>query len=191
MPHMFTPDQIVQLLTHYGYLILLPIAVLEGPIISIIAGFLASQGILGFFFSYLILLLGDLGGDVIYYSIGRWGGFRFISRWGSKIGVTTERIAKVDRHFVDHGGKTLLFGKWTQTVGAPILVTAGIIKMPFWRYILFNILGSIPKSLVLITLGFYFGRSYNKWIGYIDIISWILFGLVIIGFLIYYFKKRK
>ena len=188
---MFTPDHIVLLLTHYGYLILFPIAVIEGPIISVIAGFLVSKGLLNFFFAYLVLLAGDLGGDMLYYAVGRWGGMPFIKRWGPRLGLNPARVAQVDKHFVDHGGKTLLFGKWTQTVGAPILVSAGIVRMPFWKYMWYNTLGSLPKSLLLITLGFYFGQTYNQWSHYIDEISWALFGAVVIGFVLYYYFKKK
>lgn len=188
---MFNLDQIVQLLIVHRYLLLFPIAVIEGPIIAIIAGFLASKQLIGFVPAYLILLAGDVCGDVIYYLIGRWGGMRFINRWGSKIGLTPARIAKVDRHFIEHGGKTLLFGKWTQTVGAPILVTAGMLRMPFGKYLGYNTAGTIPKVLLLVTLGYYFGVNYNKWAQYLDVFSWIALAAVVLGFIIYYVFKKK
>ena len=129
-------DQIVQLVIQFKYIILYPIAVLEGPIISIIAGFLVSKGYLGFIITYLLLMAGDLTGDIFYYGVGRWGGRKLIDRWGPRLGLNPKRMAKVDDHFLRHGGKTLLFGKWTQTVGAPILVTAGAIRMPLGKYFL-------------------------------------------------------
>ena len=39
-------DHIVYLLTEYKYLILFPLAIVEGPIIAVIAGFLCSSGFL-------------------------------------------------------------------------------------------------------------------------------------------------
>ena len=186
-----TLDHIVQLLIVHRYVLLFPIAVIEGPIISIIAGFLASKGLMSLVPAYFILLAGDVGGDVIYYLIGRWGGIRFINRWGSKIGLTPARIAKVDRHFIDHGGKTLLFGKWTQTVGAPILVTAGMLRMKFSKYLWYNTLGTLPKAAFLLAIGYYFGVNYNKLAGYLDTFSWIALGIVILGFVIYYVFKKK
>ena len=184
-------DQIVQLLVHFRYLILYPIAVLEGPIISIIGGFLVSRGYLNFIVTYLVLAAGDLTGDFIYYTIGRWGGQHFIKRWGARFGLNAERMAKVDQHFFDHGGKTLLFGKWTQTVGAPILVTAGVIRMPLKKYFLYNTLGQIPKSLVLIVIGYYFGKAYNKWDRYLNEISLVVLIIIILIVVIYFFKTRK
>src|SRR5258708_40086249 len=123
-------EHIIQLLNYYGYLVLFPIAVIEGPIISIISGFLISKHILAFIPVYFILLGGDITGDVLYYSLGRWG-TRFLLRWGHKIGLSRERIARVDRHFIKHGGKTLLFWKLTQTAGPPIFIPPRNLPIPF------------------------------------------------------------
>jgi membrane protein DedA with SNARE-associated domain len=184
-------QHITQLVNQYGYFILYPIAVLEGPIISIIAGFMASKGLLDGFAAYLILVLGDTTGDILYYLLGRFGGYQFVKRWGERIGLSKKRMDAVDRHFIHHGGKTLLFGKWTQTVGAPILVTAGMLRMKFAKYMWYNTLGTLPKSLVLLLLGYYFGTTYDQWSKYLDIISWAALGVVVLGFIIYYFRKKS
>jgi membrane protein DedA with SNARE-associated domain len=86
------------LIVVHKYLILLPIAIIEGPMITIIAGFLASLGILDFFIVYAIAVFGNLIGDNIYYWIGRLGEQEFISRYGRYVGVTKEKIEYAKKH---------------------------------------------------------------------------------------------
>ena len=75
-----TPDQIVVLVDQYKYLILLPFAVFEGPIATVIGGFLASIGVLNFFWVFVISVLGDFLGDSAWWAIGRAAPGGFLSR---------------------------------------------------------------------------------------------------------------
>ena len=153
----------------YRYVVLLPFAIIEGPIISIIAGFLVSIGQLNFWLAYGLLALGDVIGDIGLYALGRWGRTSFIARYGHFFGVTAERIETLEKFFDDHAKKTLLFGKWGHAFGLPVLVAAGAAKESFGEFVTVSILGTLPKTLALLLIGFYFGESFtliNKYIGY-------------------------
>lgn len=169
----FSLSQIIALLLQYKYLVLFPVAIVEGPIVTVLAGFLASQNYLNIFVSFGLIVVADLIGDSMFYAIGRWGGQTFIQRWGRYIGLHPERVAQVEAHFTKHSGKTLLVGKLSHFVGFAFLAAAGLARMPFSRFIWFNLLGTIPKSLLLILIGFYFGQSYaefNKYLSYTTLI---------------------
>jgi membrane protein DedA with SNARE-associated domain len=60
--------EVVQWLLYYKYFVLFPIMVVEGPIITIIAGFLVSLGHLNGLAAYAVLVAGDVTGDSIYSS---------------------------------------------------------------------------------------------------------------------------
>jgi membrane protein DedA with SNARE-associated domain len=153
----------------YRYVILLPIAIVEGPIISVIAGFLVSLGQMNFLLAYVILVLGDVMGDLLLYALGRWGRGTPLQKYGKYFGVTAERIAKLEKFFEHHAKKTLLFGKWGHALGFPILLSAGAVKEPIGEFVTVSILGTLPKTLILMLVGFYFGQSYdliNKYITY-------------------------
>ena len=62
-----TPDAVIAILINYGYFLLFPIAVLEGPIISVIAGFLVLQGYFNILLVYAVMVVADLTGDFLYY----------------------------------------------------------------------------------------------------------------------------
>lgn len=186
----FTFAQIIDWLLHYKYFVLFPITIIEGPIITVIGGFLSSLGHLNVIIVYLLVVLGDLVGDSIYYSIGRWGKSGFIKRWGKYIGLNEERTGHLEGHFEKHSGKTLIIGKWSHAVGVVVLIAAGVAEMPFWRFIWFNLVASMPKSLIFILIGFYFGQSYSRIGRYLDYaaISTIILTIALIAI---YLVARK
>lgn len=183
-------NDIVSWLLYYKYAILFPITIIEGPIITIIAGFLSSQGYFNIFSVYGIVVAGDIFGDIIYYLIGSHGGRRFINRWGYLFGLNIEKIAKLENHFANHSGKTLLFGKLSHAIGAPILVAAGMAKIPLEKFVWFNFWATLPKSLALLVVGYYFGRAYQQIDRYIGYANLIIFSFVIIAIIIYLFIKK-
>ncbi len=173
-------------LLHYRYLALFPITIIEGPIITVIAGFLSAQGYLSAFLVYPLAVAGDLVGDTIYYLIGRLGREKFILRWGKFLNISLERVAKLEKHFEKHSGKTLIFGKLTQLIGSLILTAAGVAKVPLKKFWWFNFLATLPKSLVLLLIGYFFGKFYkeiNTYFTYTGIVSLAVTGLLIVAYL--------
>lgn len=185
-----TPTQIIALISTWGYMMILPIAIVEGPIISVISGFLVSLGHLHWFVTYLVLMLGDMMGDTLYYYLGRWGHRPLVRRMVAKVGITPERMSKLEIGFQKHNLKILLFNK-TQAAGAIVLYFAGAIRMPFWRFLWINILGSMPKIALLEIIGFYFGKSYTRITTYLDYFGLLTF-LIPLGLLgIYWYIRYR
>lgn len=188
----FSLEQITELLIQYKYFILFPVIVIEGPIISVIAGFLMALKYFDFYTLFLVVILGDLTGDVLDYTIGRWGREKIIARWGKYIGITEDRLKKVESHFEKNAGKTLLLGKLFHGIGGIFLYAAGAAKMPISKFVWFNFLGTVPKSFILILIGFYFGHAISTIKSYLELISAISIGIGVVAILAWlYFKKDK
>ncbi len=164
----FPFTQIIAWLTAYKYFFLFPVAVIEGPIVTVIAGFLSSLGHLNIFIAYIVIVVADIIGDAMYYAFGYYGRQKFIERWGHYLGITMERVERLEKHFSKHTGKTLIIGKLSHTIGGVVLVAAGMAKVPFWKFIWYNFIPTLPKSLVLLLIGFYFGATYAKINNYLD-----------------------
>ena len=69
---------IIQFLSEYGYWIAFPLMIIEGPIVTLIASFMASMGVFDVWFVLFLSVLGDLIADIIFYGIGRWKGMLFV-----------------------------------------------------------------------------------------------------------------
>lgn len=187
----YTLGQIVTLLLQYKYYLLFPIAVIEGPIIGVIAGFLVSLGQMNFFAAWAILIIGDAAGDAILYAIGRAGGKKMLPKYGKYLGATADRVQKLEKAFAAHGIKILLFGKWSQVFGFAVLTSAGAVRQRFGRFMLVNSLATIPKSLILVLIGVYFGKAYEHINSYLTYGAYIVFAVTIVVGAIYYFISKK
>ncbi|MBS0559317.1 MAG: VTT domain-containing protein [Proteobacteria bacterium] len=146
----------------YGAAALLPLAVIEGPVVSVAAGLLSAHGLLSWPLALSLLIAGDLVGDSVLYWIGRSGGARFglLGRWiGHRLGADRGLAPDLQRRFARQGTRLLLIGKWTHAIGAAVLVGAGMVRMPFWRFALVNLLATIPKSTLLFALGYFAWRE--------------------------------
>lgn len=183
-------DQLLQLLLVYKYLIIFPIAVLEGPGLSILVGVLIARGVLNPFFSYGMLILGDMIGDSIYYCLGRFGGHPILRKWGHLIKVTEAHLEKLEHHFhYKAPAKTLILGK-TQPWGAAILFAAGTAKMNYIKFMALNTVATIPKTLILVLLGYYFNQAYVALNSYIEYTG-IILAIIAIPIIIYFFVRKK
>jgi membrane protein DedA with SNARE-associated domain len=71
-------------------------------------------------------------------------------------------MEKFEKLFKNNAKKTLLFGKWGHAFGFPILISAGIVKENFQEFLWVSVVGTIPKTLFLLAIGFYFGAAYQN-----------------------------
>ncbi len=176
------------------YTLLFLLVVVEGPIATLIAAFLAAQGLLNVYFVGLDVICGDIVGDIGHYALGRWGRKGFIDRWGKYIGLTPKRLKRLDSHFDAHSGKTVLLSKLAHGVGSVFLVGAGMSRMPFKKYLAYSAGGTIPKSILLILIGFYFGQTIQqlrKYFHTVAIWSFIAAILLVIVYLLIVRYSRK
>ncbi len=190
---MFELENAIQLLITYKYVLLFPWAIAEGPIVSVIGGFLVSTGILNPYITYGLLVIADLIGDTIYYCIGRFGGRPFIHRWGNFFGINEEKLMKTESHFHHHAGKTLAIGK-TQPWGMLVLIASGLSKMSYVRFMWLNLAVTIFKSLGLMVIGFYFGKSYaliSEYFGLYGQITILLAVIIVVAYVVFFRKKKN
>lgn len=185
-------QEIIQFLSQYGYMILLPLMIIEGPIVTIIGAFLASLGIFDLWIIFVLSVVGDLIGDLLFYGAGYKWGMTFVNRVGKYIGVTKKLVLRLEEFFVLHGGKMILMVKATTGLCGATFVAAGIVKMPIERFILFSFLGGVLWSGSLVAMGYFFGYLYERIAQYITYAGWAILGIAVIAIiLIDLFKKYE
>jgi len=181
------------LLIKYRYVILFPLAVVEGPIITIITGFLCSTGFFKLFIVYPIVIVGDNIGDFLYYSLGRWGSSDFLERFGRWIGVTPAKMDAVKDYISINPNKTIGFSKIILGIGVAGLVLAGKSRVPFGRFFKICFLTSVAQSAVYLGTGWFFGTFYlqiSHYLNYFASFS-IVITLALVLFFIIKSRIRK
>jgi membrane protein DedA with SNARE-associated domain len=153
-------DALQHAIALYGYAALLPLAIIEGPAVTILAAFLAAEGLLDVTAVYVVVVVGDLIGDVLYYAVGRFLLRRLLDRpraWATRL---RHRIGVLAPRIRERASAMLLFGKLTHSAGFAVLLAAGAAHVPMRRFLAYNVLGTLPKSLVLVIVGYWFGRLF-------------------------------
>lgn len=172
------------LLTKYGYFILFPLAAIEGPIVSLVVGFLIYLGYLKFLPAYAILLLGDLIPDTVYYYIGRFGNRRKImEKYGSRLNL-------IEKLWREHGKKTMFFSKLAYGLSGLFLISAGLVKMPFRKFISYAFPVTLFQYGVIMMIGYSLGHSYQIAERYIQY-AYVIVATILILFIISYVLVMK
>jgi len=182
-------SNIVHFLLKFGYPIIFLLVVYEGPLVTIIASFLAASGFFNVFILYPLVIAADLTGDIIWYYVGYFGREKVINRWGRFLGLPFERMdkfEKINERFKNHQGKILFIAKITQVVGLPFLIGAGVFKWDLKRYMWFNFLAALPKSLAWILIGYFFGNASIVISRYFKYGTFISIGTLILSILVYF-----
>jgi len=165
---------LISLILQYKYLILLPLAAIEGPVLALVAGFLIYLGYLQFFPVYLILILGDVIPDVIYYFVGHFGSkSKLIEKYKTRWGMIYRNLGLIESLWQHHPVKTMILTKWAYGLSTPLLISAGLVGMSLRRFVSYTLPISIVNYAVILTVGYYLGHSYQlaeKYLEYAGII---------------------
>jgi len=181
--------KLVTLVSQYGYALLFPIAVFEGPAATLLAGALVGTGQLNAYTAFMVLVAADLVGDAFYYALGRWGHSQIIEQIGRRLGLTHDRLQPLEERFRRHDWKLLLVGK-TQALGSLVLYFAGAIRMPFVRFMAWNLLATAPKTALFELAGYFLGQTILRSRKYVDIVTVVTFGVALLLLLLYWLSKR-
>ena len=187
---MFSLDHALLLLEQYKYLLLFPLAVIEGPIITIIAGLLVATGLLNPYLVYVIVVAGDIVGDTVWYLVGRFG-HTHISRWLERFfGITREKIDQAKAKIEKRRFRMTALFKLTQGIGFAGLVAAGAVRVSYPLFVLACLSVTLGQVAVYLTLGIFFGSAYQHISNFFD---YFALGTVAVGAaaLVYLWYHRK
>ena len=153
---------LLALLNIYGIAILAPLAIIEGPIVTVIAAWLASLGLLNLWEVLICVILADLVGDSLMYLAGRFGLDWIPARWRMGLRLNRRRLVRLARMFQTDGIKILIIGKLTHAAGFAVLLAAGAARMPFLTFLTANFFATLPKCLALAAIGYFAGAAYGQ-----------------------------
>lgn len=173
----------LQFLIHYGYWVAVPIMLLEGPIITIVMGFLSSFGFFNIFVVIALGVISDLISDTIYYWSGYKGGPKVLEKLKIKQVHENGEMQKLKEKFEQHPGKIFFGVKVLTGIAHSTFVLAGVTCINYPKILKYTIPGGIVWSMGLATLGFYFGRHATKISQFLSRTGLILFGLLVAFFL--------
>jgi membrane protein DedA with SNARE-associated domain len=134
---------------------------LPGESVLVLASVLAGRGELSLPLLMLAAWAGAVMGDNIGYLIGRRLGRILIIRYGTKIGITADRLTQVEAVFGRYGSVTVAFARFVNVLRQLNGVVAGMLKMDWRRFLFFNALGGALWVSAWTLTGFYLGAHVS------------------------------
>src|ERR671910_806872 len=188
-------DRILALIEHYGYLVVLFGVMLEstgvplpGETILLAAGVLVQRGHLDLGYTIAFGIAGAVVGDQIGYWVGREGGRPFVLRWGRYLFITQERLGRAEAFFERHGGKAVFFARFFSGLRVFGALVAGISRMRWATFVLYNALGGAVWVTAVILLGCFLGSSMGlveRWLGRATLVLASVLAVVVAFYLAY------
>ncbi len=142
--------------------------------------------------------LGAIAGDNIGYYIGRTGGKALVARYGHRVFLKPEHLARAELFFARHGDKTVFFGRFISILRAWAAFLAGVNKMHWRTFVIYNAAGGILWATIFGLLGYYAGRTFQHNFAEVERlarnISWTIGGIIVLialGIAITMYRRRR
>ena len=158
-------------------------------LLLIVIGSLIEQGQLSMWQVFIMATAGAVAGDLVGYSIGRWGGKRVMKKFANKLGGD-DTIKKANNFTRKWGGIGIFLSRWLVTPLGPWLnLTSGVTDYPWTSFALWVLLGEAIWIGIYITIGRIFSDQVEYVTNILGNLTWVIFGLAVAGPLIWKFRS--
>ena len=182
---------LLSILIKYRYWALFPAAALEGPLVSLIVGFLIFSGYFSFLPAYFLLIWGDIIPDYIYYRIGFSGNKeKLLEKYGKRFSLISRNFGLVEKLWADHPWKLMFFSKLAYGLSIPFLITAGLVRMPYKKFFAYALPVTFFQYGVIMSIGYFLGNSYYLAGRYIKYVYLLIAVLIVLVLIIYNFVSK-
>lgn len=185
---------------HYGYWAVGAALLLEnmgipvpGETILLLASFMAySQNELQLSWIIVVAIVAATLGDNFGFIAGYYGGRPLLNRYQNIFRIKNATLQRGEQLFARYGAATVFFARFVfgmRIIAGPM---AGVLRMPWKKFLIFNFLGAALWVSVISTAGYLFGRHWNRLenaIGKFDLAAAIgALGVIVV---LWWWNRRK
>lgn len=130
---------------------------LPGDSLLFSAGLIASFGFFNIYILILVCILASIAGD----NVGYWTGKRFGPKLFTKdkgFLFKKKRIEDAENFYKKHGRYTIIIARFIPVIRTFAPIVAGIGKMDYKIFFIYNVVGGIIWPVSLIYLGYFLGQ---------------------------------
>jgi membrane protein DedA with SNARE-associated domain len=158
---------VVHFITNHGLPLLFLVVMLEsfglplpGETALIAFAVLAAEGHYSIVWVVVLAAAAAIVGDNLgYWILGRWGGRALFQRWRWLRRYSERILPGAEKLMRRHGGKTVFFGRFVTVLRYTAAWVAGLGRMPWWRFLLWNAAGGIAWSTLVGLVAYYAGQT--------------------------------
>ncbi|MSP59982.1 MAG: DedA family protein [Myxococcales bacterium] len=134
---------------------------LPGDSLLVTAGIYANQGSLSLLTLNLILIPCAILGDACSYWMGAKMGPRIFNRPRSRL-FRPEHVQAAHAFYEKHGGKAIIIARFMPLVRTFVPVVAGVARMPYRRFAMYNIVGGASWVLSMTLIGYFLVELFKR-----------------------------
>jgi len=143
-----------------SYAVIFLLMIVEGPVTTVVASFLSSQGVFSIFLVFLLAVLGDVIADIVLFYLGRSSKHKYFDKTKKKKHVGKKQIAKVKKRLEKKPFTTIFIIKATATLATLGLMIVGSSNMKITSFTAYSIVASAINKIIYSIIGFFAGLSF-------------------------------
>ncbi len=161
-----------------------------GEVAVLLGGVAASQGSVSIALVVIAACLGAVLGDQVGYLVGREWGETVLRRIPDRL-LDEDRLQKGRAYVRRLGAKGVILGRWTAALRALVPGLAGMSRMSYPRFLIANVIGGVGWATLVAVVGYLAGNSYKKVESALGSVSYVLLGLIVVGFITWHVVRRQ
>lgn len=126
---------------------------LPGDSLLFVAGTFAAAGAMNVFYLFILLAFAAVIGDTVNYWLGKYFGEKVFAKF-----IKKEHLEKTKSFYERHGKKTIIIARFVPIIRTFAPFVAGIGKMDYSTFLLYNIIGGVSWVLIFVFAGYAFGN---------------------------------
>ncbi|MCX5701169.1 MAG: DedA family protein [Candidatus Omnitrophica bacterium] len=130
---------------------------LPGDSLLFVVGAFAALGSFNIFWLFIILCSAAIIGDSVNYAIGKLIGEKLLLKGDHRF-FKREHVERTHKFYEKYGGKTIILARFIPIVRTFAPFVAGIGKMSYLKFLVYNVAGGILWVAIFVLGGYYFGN---------------------------------
>jgi membrane-associated protein len=131
--------------------------VLPGDSLLFVTGAFAAQGSLNVVWVFILLSIAAVAGNIVNYQVGYFVGPKVFQKDDVRF-FKKEYLDRTYKFYARHGGKTIVIARFLPIIRTFAPFVAGIGRMSYKRFSIYNIIGSVAWIATFVLGGYYFGN---------------------------------
>jgi membrane protein DedA with SNARE-associated domain len=191
----------LQFVVQYGYALLFGWVLIEQgglPIpatpLLLAAGALAGRGRMSLPLVVLAATAGCFGADVFWYTFGKRRGAVVLNLLCRIAMEPDSCVRRTETTFSKYGPRTLLICKFIPGLNTAAPALAGMVRVPYRRFVIFDLLGATLWTVAYSVLGFVFSKQLDRVVADAHLFSgWVLvlFASGVVAYVLYRWRERE
>src|ERR1700712_5667929 len=161
--------------------------ILPGEIGVILGGVLANQHKLPLTASLIAAIAGAVIGDSIGYWVGKRYGETLLSKNPNRV-LKPEHPTRAEETIRNYGGRAVFVGRFTAALRALVPGMAGMSRVHYGKFLIWNALGGIIWGAAFTLLGYLAGSQYKRIEHYANLIG---LGLLVLIAVLLFIRHRR